>query len=118
MHLSWAKRLLQWLRDKLATSQPQAHAATPDSPLREWAARIIPAAQSNRDDLQRGYEALLGLYAKADVIQDEFDFVELAKAMLHWVFIFRDIANIELALERPDLKDGLLQYLTAKLKKS
>ncbi len=27
------------------------------------------------------------------------------------------IANIELALERPDLKDGLMDYLTAKLKK-
>jgi len=100
MRVSWVKRLLQWLRDKLATSPAQPPVATQDSMLREWAARMIPAAQSNRDDLERGYEALLGLYAKADVIQDKFDFVELAKAMLHWVFIFRDIANIELAILR------------------
>jgi hypothetical protein len=61
---------------------------------------MIPAARRNRDDLQQGYDALLGLYAKAEVIQDKFDFVEIAKAMLHWVFIFRDIANVELAILR------------------
>jgi hypothetical protein len=66
--------------------------------LRDWAAKMLPIAKKNRDDLHNGYEKVLSLYVKADSIRENYDIVDICKAMLHWVFIFRDINNIELAI--------------------
>lgn len=66
--------------------------------VRQWADRMLPSAKQNRDDLQRGYETVFGLYMKAEAVRDKHDIVEVCKAMLHWIYIFRDINNLELAI--------------------
>ncbi len=68
--------------------------------LRDWAAKMLPVAKKNRDDLHAGYEKVLSLYVKAELIRETHDIVEICKAMLHWVFIFRDVSNVELAIFR------------------
>jgi hypothetical protein len=58
----------------------------------------MPGATRNRDDLQRGIDTLIELFAKAELIRDQVDVVEIVKAMLHWAYVFRDIANIEICI--------------------
>lgn len=58
----------------------------------------VVGSVENRDQLQVGYDALLRLYLTSTVVKEKVDFVELAKAMMHWTYVFRDLSNIEIAL--------------------
>ena len=64
--------------------------------MKSW----VVGSVGNRDQLQVGYDALLKLYVTSTVVKEKVDFVELAKAMMHWTYVFRDISNMEIALLR------------------
>ena len=76
-----------------------------------WANRMLPGAIGNRDTLHSGYQRVYELWLKADAARDKCDVTPIVEAMLHWVFVFRDIANVEIAILKAFDDDVLLRTL-------
>ena len=90
------QRLLRWLRGCFGEDHTEGSRRDGKTIMKSW----VVGSVGNRDQLQVGYDALLKLYVTSTVVKEKVDFVELAKAMMHWTYVFRDISNMEIALLR------------------